>query len=73
MVDTPGIREMGLAGLTPPDLLDHYPDIAALAARCRFSDCTHDHEPGCAVKRAAAPLTACLASGNYQRLLAQMC
>lgn len=74
VVDTPGVREMGLAGLTSADLLDYYPDIAAVAARCRFSDCTHDHEPGCAVKAAAArhQLPAWRLE-NYQRLLAQMC
>lgn len=50
VVDTPGIREFGLANLAPRDLLAHYPEIAAL--RCKFADCTHTHEPGCAVRAA---------------------
>jgi ribosome biogenesis GTPase / thiamine phosphate phosphatase len=46
LVDTPGMRELQLwAG----DLDEAFSDIAALAARCRFTDCAHDTEPGCAV------------------------
>ncbi len=52
VVDTPGIRDFGLIGLHAADLLDFYPDVAEYAMRCRFSDCTHDHEPGCAVQTA---------------------
>lgn len=52
MVDTPGIKDMGLLGLHPDDLLNYYPDVAEFAVRCRFSDCRHDAEPGCAVRHA---------------------
>lgn len=52
VIDTPGIRELGLVGLCRSDLIAFYPDIAAAAVHCRFSDCTHSHEPGCAVKKA---------------------
>ena len=51
MIDTPGMRELGLwdAG----DGLDRtFSDVEALAARCRFRDCTHTGEPGCAVAQA---------------------
>lgn len=54
VVDTPGIKDMGLLGLHPDDLLDLYPDIAEFAVQCHFSDCSHDHEPGCMVKAALA-------------------
>ena len=54
VVDTPGIREMGLDGLRQSELLDFYPDVAEFMAGCRFNDCTHSHEPGCAVKTAVA-------------------
>lgn len=50
VVDTPGIKDMGLHGLHPDDLLDFYPDLAGVVGQCRFSDCTHAHEPGCVVK-----------------------
>lgn len=53
VVDTPGIREFGLLGLRRADLIAHYPDLAAAARGCRFADCSHSHEPGCAVRAAA--------------------
>lgn len=52
VIDTPGIREFGLAGMAPKDLVAHYPDIEVFAAYCRFRDCSHRHEPGCAVREA---------------------
>jgi ribosome biogenesis GTPase len=52
VVDTPGIREFGLGGLQQAELVRFYPEIAAVADRCRFPDCSHTHEPGCAVKTA---------------------
>jgi ribosome biogenesis GTPase len=52
VVDTPGIREFGLLGLRPAELIAHYPDLEEEARECRFSDCSHDHEPGCAVRAA---------------------
>ena len=51
LIDTPGMRELGLlAGETSLDL--GFPEIAALAKRCRFGDCQHQQEPGCAVRQA---------------------
>ncbi len=52
VVDTPGIREFGLSGLRREELAHFYPEIADVANRCRFGDCSHTHEPGCAVKSA---------------------
>jgi ribosome biogenesis GTPase len=52
VVDTPGIREFGLSGLRRGELIRFYPEIAALAGGCRFGDCSHTHEPACAVKAA---------------------
>jgi ribosome biogenesis GTPase / thiamine phosphate phosphatase len=53
LIDTPGIRSLGVAGLS--DGLDPaFADIADLALQCRFSDCRHDGEPGCAVQAALA-------------------
>lgn len=52
VVDTPGIREFGLSGLRQSELVHFYPEIASAARYCRFSDCSHTHEPDCAVKHA---------------------
>lgn len=52
MIDTPGIREVVIGGLGVIDVALHYPDIARLQPRCRFPDCSHRHEPDCAVKAA---------------------
>ena len=54
LVDTPGIREFGLWGMDPRELRHAYREMAALAPACRFADCLHEREPGCAVKDAAA-------------------
>jgi ribosome biogenesis GTPase len=53
LLDTPGMRELGLwdAGA---GLAEAFGEIAALAGACRFRDCTHEQEPGCAVVAAAA-------------------
>ncbi len=52
IVDTPGMREMGLADDSGLDRA--FDDIVELAAACRFTDCRHDREPGCAVLSAIA-------------------
>jgi len=49
VIDTPGMREFQLAG-GGADVEAVFADIEALAANCRFSDCTHGNEPGCAVR-----------------------
>lgn len=49
LIDTPGIRECVIGGLSPLDIALHYPDLARLQPLCRFPDCTHRHEPDCAV------------------------
>jgi ribosome biogenesis GTPase / thiamine phosphate phosphatase len=49
-VDTPGIREFGINTIDPPHLGHYFPEIAAVLHNCRFPTCTHDHEPGCAVR-----------------------
>jgi ribosome biogenesis GTPase len=49
IIDTPGIRALGLWGVSPEELAYYFPEIADRAAGCRFRDCTHTHEPHCAV------------------------
>jgi ribosome biogenesis GTPase len=53
LLDTPGMREVGMAGGETEGALDAaFADVAALAAACRFTDCDHDTEPDCAVRLA---------------------
>jgi len=53
LMDTPGFRTVGLWA-DAEDLAQGFADIEALAARCRFQDCRHQSEPGCAVEAALA-------------------
>lgn len=54
VVDTPGIREFGLAGVYRPDLVHHFPEMVPLINACQFNNCTHLIEPGCALRKAVA-------------------
>lgn len=68
LIDTPGMRELQLWDVSS-GLDDAFEDIAALAEACRFRDCTHDSEPGCAVKAAATDgRLSPERLANYQRL-----
>jgi ribosome biogenesis GTPase len=49
VVDTPGLKALALWDIEPEELDGYFPDISPLVERCQFSDCTHVHEPGCAV------------------------
>jgi ribosome biogenesis GTPase / thiamine phosphate phosphatase len=53
IIDTPGVREV-VAATTRDQVEEGFSDVAELASRCRFSDCTHDAEPGCALAAALA-------------------
>ncbi|MBI4567600.1 MAG: ribosome small subunit-dependent GTPase A [Planctomycetes bacterium] len=53
IVDTPGVRDLALSALAPGDLAGLMPEFAALRGGCRFKDCAHLAEPGCAVIAAA--------------------
>jgi ribosome biogenesis GTPase / thiamine phosphate phosphatase len=53
MVDTPGMREFGLWNVSPNDLAELFPEMHPYIGECRFAaDCTHTHEPDCAIKQA---------------------
>ncbi len=52
VADTPGIRSIGIWDVEPWELEAYFVDIAPYVADCQFADCTHDHEPGCAVRAA---------------------
>jgi ribosome biogenesis GTPase len=52
IIDTPGIREMGLVDIGKDELSHYFPEMRELIQDCQFNNCTHLHEPGCAVKEA---------------------
>jgi ribosome biogenesis GTPase len=52
VVDTPGIRGLALFDIEPEELDAYFREMAPLVEQCRFSDCSHRHEPGCAVRAA---------------------
>jgi ribosome biogenesis GTPase / thiamine phosphate phosphatase len=72
VVDTPGIRSLSLAGIDKSELIDLFPDLAPFTDRCRFRDCSHDHEPGCGVREAVEAGEAAASRYEiYQRLLTE--
>jgi ribosome biogenesis GTPase len=52
VIDTPGIRALGLWEVSPEEVAYYFPEIAEHGAGCKFRDCTHTHEPKCAVREA---------------------
>ena len=54
VADTPGIRGWALYDVEPDEIDGYFREIAPLVSLCQFSDCTHLHEPGCAVRSAVA-------------------
>lgn len=52
IIDTPGIKEFGLIEYSKEEIRDYFPEIRAYNNQCRFADCSHIHEPGCAVIKA---------------------
>lgn len=49
VADTPGWKSLALWDTEPEEMDAYFPELAPLVAQCQFSDCTHTHEPGCAV------------------------
>lgn len=52
IIDTPGIKGFGLLEIEDKELWHYFPEMIATAGSCRFYNCTHTHEPGCAVVEA---------------------
>ena len=51
IIDTPGMRELGMWDVSE-GLSDAFSDVESFLGRCRFSDCKHEREPGCAIRAA---------------------
>lgn len=52
VIDSPGLRGFGLVDLEKEEIAKYFPEMLRVSAGCRFTPCTHTHEPGCAVKAA---------------------
>lgn len=67
VVDTPGLRQFELWGVVPSEIEGYFPEFRPLIPHCRFPDCTHTHESGCAVKEAVAE--GLIHDGRYESYL----
>ena len=54
LIDTPGIKELGLAEIEAYELSDYFPEMRVLRNECKFNNCLHTNEPHCAIKNALA-------------------
>ena len=52
IIDTPGIKGFGTIDFDPNEVAHYFPEIFEISQHCRFNNCTHRHEPGCAVLKA---------------------
>ena len=70
LIDTPGIKGFGTFDIAPEELTSYFPEIFRFSKDCRFSNCTHTHEPGCAVLQALEDHY--IAPSRYQSYLSMM-
>ena len=70
LIDTPGIKGFGTFDMEPEELTNYFPEIFHFSKDCRFSNCTHTHEPGCAVLKALEDHY--IAQSRYQSYLSMM-
>ncbi len=70
LIDTPGIKGFGTFDMEPEEITSYFKDIFHFSKDCRFSDCTHTHEPGCAVLKAVEEHY--IAESRYQSYLSML-
>lgn len=70
IIDTPGVKEFGLIDFEKEELAHYFPEMRAVMNHCRFNNCLHINEPGCAVKAAVSDGT--IAVDRYASYLAIM-
>lgn len=70
LIDTPGIKGFGTFDMEPGELTGYFKDIFEVSANCRFSNCLHVHEPGCAVRQAVEEYR--IAPSRYQSYLSML-
>ena len=69
-IDTPGIKGFGTFDMEPEELSGYFREIFHFSKDCRFSNCTHTHEPGCAVLKAVEEHY--IAQSRYQSYLSML-
>ena len=52
LIDTPGIKELGLVDMDPSEISHYFPEMRAYLGECKFNNCLHTNEPGCQVQTA---------------------
>lgn len=70
IIDTPGIKGFGTFDMEPEELTSYFKEIFRFSKDCRFSNCTHTHEPGCAVLKAVEDHY--IAASRYQSYLSML-
>ena len=70
LIDTPGINGFGTFDMEPEEITSYFKDIFHFSKDCRFSNCTHTHEPGCAVLKAVEEHY--IAESRYQSYLSML-
>ncbi len=70
LIDTPGIKGFGTFDMEREELTSYFKEIFEFSKQCRFSDCTHTHEPGCAVLQAVE--NHYIAQSRYQSYLSML-
>ena len=70
VIDSPGLRGFGLVDLEKEEIGKYFPEMLRASADCRFTPCTHTHEPGCAVK--AAVETGLISAERYNSYLGML-
>lgn len=70
VIDTPGVKGFGTFDMRPEEIGSYFKEIFRFSRDCRFSNCTHTHEPGCAVRRAVEEHY--IAESRYQSYLSML-
>ena len=70
LIDTPGIKGFGTFDMEPEEITSYFKEIFEYSKQCRFSNCTHTHEPGCAVLKAVEDHY--IAQSRYQSYLSML-
>ena len=70
IIDTPGIKGFGTFNIEPEELSGYFKEIFKFSSDCRFNNCTHTHEPGCAVLKAVEDHY--IAASRYQSYLSML-
>ena len=70
IIDSPGIKELGLADMKSDEISHYFPEMRERLNECKYHNCTHVHEPGCAILKAVA--TGDIAESRYHSYLSML-